>query len=345
MEITMFFVFFLAALMVALGLMPVVIHFASEWELVEGTDERKLHTEQVSNLGGVGILLACVLPILFIVQPGINNPMSVFAIVLPLFFIGLIDDLSGIGVTTRLMAQALVGMLLFEMGFQIIHIEGYWLVNLSATVFFTVLLINAYNFIDGINGLAGGLGLIGSVVFGSLLALGGQLEPALFSFAYGGALLGFLGFNFGKKAKIFMGDNGSTVLGAFMATMIMAILKQDPLSSQGTSWPIIFAIITVPVTDIFKVALSRMMKLKSPFRPDRTHLHHLYTDGLLSHPTASTLLHFWTIALVAIAFYSPKTLTLPMYFMAAAAPYIMAAILRKTIDLMPQWKKKKPSLV
>lgn len=325
MELTTYVAFFTIAFISALGIFPLLIQMAKKLNYIEQVDERKLHTEKVSSLGGIGIFLACIVSMLFFIEPIKTNLLLGVLMVLPLFIIGLVDDLYKVGVTIRLAVQALLGVLLHEMGFQIIHLENLWWMSMGANVFFIMLMVNAYNFIDGINGLAGGLGLIGSLVFGSLLAKSGSLQLALFCFAYAGSLLCFLCFNFGKKARIFMGDNGSTVLGYLMAFMILALLNAKTGSINYTYYPMIFGVVLIPVCDIFKVALFRLFQGQSPFSADRTHIHHLLTDGALSHPAACAVLFAWTLFVVFIAeYFMLNMMSSPLVMAILVTPYLLA---------------------
>ncbi len=329
---------FSVAFVASAAIIPFVIHFARKKGLMEENNDRKIHKEKVSNLGGTGIFAGCALAVFFILQPGAGNPVLAFALAFPLFLVGLLDDVFNVGVMTRLVMQTVLAAVLFEMGFQFVLIENltYWFVNLGATIFLIIVLINAYNFIDGINGLAGGLGMIGSLVFGAMLAVNGEAEIALLCFAYAGSLLGFLCFNFGKKAKIFMGDNGSTVLGFFMAVMILAILKtEQSQAGSAATLPVLLCLVAVPAADIFKVALFRIVRNESPFQPDRTHIHHLLTDRGLSHPAACAVLYGWTMVSTAIVFYLPDVLKWQFAAAATAVPYLLAAGLSQVKGLKP----------
>ena len=328
--------FFSIAFISSAGFLPLVIKYARNKGMIERNDERKTHPEKVSNLGGTGIFLGCALTVFFILQPTAGSPVFAFALGLPILLLGVLDDVFHVGVMTRLVMQAVLAALLFEMGFHLTLIEDYWLLNEGATIIFVIILINAYNFIDGINGLAGGLGMIGSLIFGAMLSAKGESEMALVCFAYAGSLLGFLSFNFGKKAKIFMGDNGSTVLGFFMAVMILANLKlEQNMVTSAFSWPVFLCVVAVPVADIFKVAMFRILRQESPFHADRTHIHHLLTDGALSHPAACAVLGGWTILSTAITYYLPDVLKWQFVLAAMTMPYLLAAVISQVKGLKP----------
>lgn len=317
---------FVSALVLALAITPVVISFARKKKLFDEPGARKKHTEKVSSLGGIGIFIAWALSAGMLLAPQGGNTLAAFALALPLFVLALIDDLHTVGVTTRLVFQALTAVLAFELGFKIELFENLWLLNLGITTFVIMAMINAFNLIDGINGLSGTLGTISSVAFGLFFLKTGQQELALISFAYAGALVGFLRFNFRKKAKIFMGDNGAVVLGYFMALMVIATLKigNSNTVELASVTQLSFAIVALPVVDMFKVSIARILNGHSPFFGDRTHVHHLFVDNDVSHPVASILLGAIHLTTIGLAF----TLNSNTFWLAAPflilAPYAIA---------------------
>lgn len=330
MDITIYFAFLAIALIIALGIMPLIINLAKHKGFYEANDERKTHTERVSSFGGVGIFLAFMLPVLVLVEPNSFSPILAFGLAVPLFIVSLLDDVYSLRVAIRFSVHAAIGLALYQLGFSVANFEGLPIINAGATIIFTIALINAYNLIDGINGLAGVLGVISSVVFGVVLGMRGEHQLALACFAYTGALLGYLAYNFGKKAQIFMGDNGSTVMGLLTATMAMAVLKSDASAGFGASFPIVLAVVSVPLVDMFKVSLLRVLRKRSPFSPDRTHLHHLLTDNLLSHPAACTVLASWTIVQVCLASFLPAVFSFQTVAVLTIVPYLMVNGLRST---------------
>lgn len=338
MQIIFLITILLSSLLLALFLIPVLIRLAGYYGWVEQNDERKIHTERISNLGGVGILLAAGLVLPFVSGYGLKGDWPALLLALPLFVIGLIDDRMKTGITIRLIIQIFCGMMLFDLGYRIIDVEGHWWLSLGATVLFLMIMINAYNFIDGINGLAGGFGLLGSLVFGFLFFRTGNLGATAWCLAYAGALLGFLRFNFGRQARIFMGDSGSTVMGFGLSVMILTLLRPEVAPIQTGTVPVIFSVIIIPVIDLFKVAMFRIFRLQSPFNADRTHIHHLLTDRLLSHPLASIFLWSWSILLLALFSFWPSLWNMPVAFTAAVLPYFMIIayrMIKGTISAVP----------
>lgn len=320
---------FAIALVMALAIIPVVITYARRKQLYDEPGARKKHTEKVSSLGGIGIFVAWALAAGTLLVPKNADAVSAFALVVPLFVVALIDDIYTVGVTSRLVFQALTAVLAFELGFKIEVFENSWLLNLGITAFVIMAMINAFNLIDGINGLAGSLGTVASLVFGWFFSQTGHHELALISFAYAGALVGFLKYNFGRRAKIFMGDNGSVVLGYFMALMTIAMLKigQEQPQSFAITHKLSFAIVAIPLADMVKVSLLRVLNGRSPFYADRTHIHHLFVDNEVPHPVTTVLIVSFQMTAISMAIMLSNKLFWFIAPMLIAFPYVFARLL------------------
>ena len=316
-----YFLFFIGFLSTVIFI-PFIMKFASTKGYWEENDERKTHSEKVSSFGGMAIYFATSIAMASVVTPSFSDPLMILLLALPLLLIGFIDDLIGIGISSRFVMQVLLGVLVFEMGLQLVDL-GSWFLNLGATTLFVVLFINAYNFIDGINGLAGGLGLLGSLFIATLFMNRGETNLAALCLAYGGSLAGFLVYNFRNKAKIFMGDCGSTVMGFLMAAMILAVLKIDVAAGKMTSWPTLLALVSVPIIDLLKVIVWRLLRGRSPVCPDRSHIHHLLVDGVFSHPLAALLLIGWTLCFSLAAYTYPQFFTLANVGVSLVLPYFL----------------------
>jgi UDP-N-acetylmuramyl pentapeptide phosphotransferase/UDP-N-acetylglucosamine-1-phosphate transferase len=148
---------------------------------------------------------------------------------------------------------------------------------------------NAFNLIDGIDGLAGGLGFMSLITVGIFLIISGDTVTALSAFALAGGMLGFLYFNF-NPARIFMGDTGSLVLGFVISVLCIRLLQVNVLMSNPVvphASVFILAIVLIPVADTIRVFAMRIWKGKSPFEADKTHIHHLLTNAGFSHAFAT----------------------------------------------------------
>jgi UDP-GlcNAc:undecaprenyl-phosphate GlcNAc-1-phosphate transferase len=169
---------------------------------------------------------------------------------------------------------------------------------LSAQYTFTLLAIvgitNAFNLIDGIDGLAGGLGFMSLVTLGLFLTMSGDNNTALIAFALAGAILAFLYFNF-NPARIFMGDTGSLILGFVIAVLAVRLLQVNIASGHPVlpHAPVfLLGIVLIPVFDTLRVFAIRIWNGKSPFSADKTHIHHLLTNNGFSHAFAAKMICF-----------------------------------------------------
>lgn len=319
------------------------IQWAKRRQLFEENDVRKIHTEQVSALGGIPVFVALWVSLGFSNLPmGICLPLLVATGILML--IGLEDDMYNTGVVRRLLAQVAAASIAFWAGFHFGWTGSIWLdmLNYGASVFFVVLMINSLNFIDGINGLAGGLGILTMSVCACLFYVSGYFNLTWIALAYSMALGGFMVFNFGKKASIFMGDNGSTVLGFLMAVFALKLFQVMPIVAVDAALPILLTVLAIPILDLTAVVAIRLKKGKSPFVGDRTHIHHLLTDNGMSHPVACQFIFFWLIGLIAL-FYFEIVSTLGMAGLLIMGTYLMVRMKYTITPVTAPAKWDKPS--
>jgi UDP-N-acetylmuramyl pentapeptide phosphotransferase/UDP-N-acetylglucosamine-1-phosphate transferase len=165
--------------------------------------------------------------------------------------------------------------------------------SLLISYFSVIVIINSFNLIDGVDGLAGTLGLMSSALFGIYFMNAGMEPYYVLAFSLCGSLIAFLIFNF-QPAKIFMGDTGSLLVGVVNAILVLKFIDpgEGPLSVNPiiSSPAIGFTILMIPLLDTLRVFAIRIFKRRSPFSPDRNHIHHLLMDRGLSHRTITLLL-------------------------------------------------------
>lgn len=291
---------------------PSIIKVARQKGLFDEPNEiRKIHRTSIPTLGGVaifaGVLISATIYIDFTRVPGLSYGV---AALLLLFFTGVKDDIIPLSPNKKLIAELLAaGIIVIRCDIRLTSMYGFcWVYELSypvsilLSIFTLLVIINAMNLIDGINGLAGGIGLIVSAVFGYLFYLMGQMEMALLTFALCGALIGFLRFNLTNQAQIFMGDTGSLIIGLLLGIFTIKFIELNRIT--GTLFhpefaPIFaFSLLIIPLYDTLRVFVVRLNKGKSPFSGDRNHLHHLLIDSGLDHWQASILLYHINILFV-----------------------------------------------
>ncbi len=303
--------FFGPAFLMSFCFIPVLIKMAFKFKWVDQPNERKVHVNAIPTLGGIAIVVAMVLSLLmvhFFFFP--INTIWLIGIALFLMAIGLTDDLLDISAKLRLVIQLSLGLIIAWQGIRIESLYGLFgihdlpmMLQYLLTAFFLTGFINAFNFIDGIDGLAGGIGLINTLVLGGTFMYLGSNEFALWSLALAGGIAAFLYYNF-NPAKIFMGDTGSTVLGLLIGVLGIKLIQLGDASPHLLSNAHIFVagIIILVFFDIGRTLFFRVMKGNSPFSPDKTHIHHLLLKTRFNHKKAALILIFSNIVLIIISF-------------------------------------------
>ena len=304
------------AFFITFAAIPVIIQVADAKKLFDVPDERKVHLSPIPSLGGLGIFAGLILSFL------VTFPISLaaefqyfFAAALVIFFLGLKDDIMVISAIKKLIGQFIAAFLIiYKGGIQIKSMHGFLgvyelpeVMSLTLTYLTVIVIINSFNLIDGVDGLAGSLGLMTALIFGSYFYYVGQLPYSILAFILAGSLLGFLIFNH-SPARIFMGDTGSLLLGLINSILVIRFIStaDNPTSVfQLSSSPAIgFAILMVPLFDTIRVFSVRILNRRSPFSPDRNHIHHMLLDKGLSHSAVTYTCVGLNLLFIAFAFYA-----------------------------------------
>lgn len=280
-------------------------------------NDRSSHTDFVPTLGGVSFFISLVVFFFFSNFYNIDDTsLSIMLAITIMFLVGLTDDLKDLSPRVKFLGQLLaLSILIIQSDYRILSFHGFlgiYELNMFFSVFISMFLIlafiNAFNLIDGIDGMSSITGIVISACFGYLFY---KLQLFFFmfiSFALISMLLAFLRYNFSSKKKIFMGDTGSLVIGLVLGLLTLKLLTLETetysfLSIQRKELPLLLLIILiVPAFDLCRVSFIRLKKRVSIFSPDRNHIHHLLIDSGLSHKKAS-ILSGLTNLIVAIAMY------------------------------------------
>ncbi|MFL5741501.1 MAG: glycosyltransferase family 4 protein [Flavisolibacter sp.] len=290
---------FVTAFVVAMIVMPPLIKLIHRFKLFDHPDKRKEHVTPIPTMGGIascaGMIMGCALWFRFSRDIFI---ISFFFSVGVLLLIGVMDDLRNLSARYKLGIQLAVSLLIAFSGVRLTDFGGLFGIHelpIPAQYTLTILAIagitNAFNLIDGIDGLAGGLGFMSLVMLGLFLTLSGDVNNAIIAFALGGGLLGFLYYNF-NPARIFMGDTGSLVLGFVAAVLCIQLIQINSGPQVAVPHVPVFglSIVAIPVFDTLRVFTLRIWQGKSPFTPDKNHIHHLLTNNGWSHSFAAKLI-------------------------------------------------------
>lgn len=283
---------------------PAIIQVAKEKMLYDRPNERSAHREPTPSLGGIAIFAGVICGIILWTPVNTFSQLQyVLAALVLIFLIGIQDDLMPLSPTKKLLGQILaVLVLVYKSHVKISSFYGvfgiYELPELAAFILSVVLIvgiINAFNLIDGIDGLAGSVGLLTCLILGSWFYAVGNIEFAVVACSLAGALTAFLKFNF-TPARIFMGDTGAMLTGTICAVLAFkfvningAIPPTTPLRIHSGP-AIAIAVLILPVFDTLRVFTIRLLKGKSPFYPDRSHVHHQLLDAGLTHMQATAIL-------------------------------------------------------
>lgn len=298
---------------------PKIILLAKKKRLFDLPDNyRKIHKEVVPNLGGVGIFFSFIIVAsIFIKFETFHTWNYLVAASTILFVVGIKDDIISLTPNKKFAAQILAAIItvyvadirLYSLhGILGIEVMPGWL-SIAFSIVGCIFITNAFNLIDGIDGLAGTIGVLCSFALGTCLFLQENYSAAYVSFALMGAIIGFLRYNI-APARIFMGDSGALFIGFTISVLAIIFINSfDPSqnflapfihSPQGA---LIFAlsVLFIPVFDSFRVFVTRIAKGNSPFKADRTHLHHYLLDLGFSHSNTVTTLVTANLLIISVS--------------------------------------------
>lgn len=305
------------AIAINLRSIPVIINISNLRGLMDNPNKRSSHKMPTPTFGGVAIFAGTLIGYMIWNFGDEGNLLhKVFAGVLILFFLGIKDDIYGLSPSKKLISEVIASAIVVigsdlrvSNAFGILGIgEIPYLISVALTIFIFVAMINSFNLIDGIDGLAGGIGMIATLGFGLWFMANEHWSLACLGICVAASLLGFLRFNFSQNNKIFMGDTGSLIVGYIITVLAVKYIHYNVNhsfdSKSFVSAPIIaIVMLIVPIFDTLRVFSIRILRGRSPFKADRIHLHHLMVDNNLSHMAASFILYASTIILTALAYF------------------------------------------
>ena len=314
----------LPALLAFLGTLwihPKILKIAILKNLVDNPDARKLQRNHVPVMGGVAVFFGIVIGLCS--SQAMFNSATTFMLIsamMIMLYIGTIDDIIDLSPNIRFFVEIIViAWLIYATNSSINCFWGLWgVMNIPEwasyilTIFASVGIINAVNLIDGVNGLSSGYCFMSSVMFAIFFYISGNQIMTSLAISAAGAIIPFFLHNvFGNKTKMFIGDGGTLVIGTLMAMFVMNILEQQTecsaLANEGVGLiPFSLAVMSIPVFDTLRVMSTRILNKKSPFSPDKTHLHHLFIDLGFSHIGTTISILSLNFLIVAIWFASYK---------------------------------------
>jgi UDP-GlcNAc:undecaprenyl-phosphate/decaprenyl-phosphate GlcNAc-1-phosphate transferase len=296
---------FIVAMVVAMAWLPLLAKFAARWGILDHPDVRKVHAAPIPRIGGLAMALAVLVSALIGIdlQPH-DRWFLVAAGVLVAF--GALDDRFNLDYRIKFTGQLLaVGIVVFLGDVQVraitlddrLLLPGW--ISLPLTVFFLVGITNAVNLADGLDGLAGGTTFLCLCAVALLSSVGDHNAGTALCLAFAGAILGFLRFNT-YPATVFMGDAGSQLLGFTIG--VLSIRATQSLATQ-VSAAIPILLLAIPILDTLSVMVQRVSEGRSPFSPDKNHIHHKLLALGFDHHEAVMVIYTLQAALFVAAYY------------------------------------------
>ena len=337
----------IAAIAISIICTPILIKISRKKGFFATIDHRSSHDSSVPNTGGIILCFAVLIPLILYSdypnQEDFSVLISAFAVLL---ITGIIDDFNPIPVVFKFLGQFVPAIVIVtsineqELLIPFINdiVQLPLIFNYLFWILFIVMSINAFNLIDGIDGLAIGLGIVGGIFyFLEFLELG---DPTLtiFAISLSSGLLGLLFYNNSTRFKIFIGDTGSLLIGGLLAFFALKFISLSEETTKNSSFFMVIGSIFIPVVDLLRVTIVRLFHGDSPFKADRQHIHHVILDLLQGkHIPATGILVVSQIAIVFL-FQGLTKLEKPMYFIMLLILFLVyfgvAYVLKRVRDKM-----------
>lgn len=299
--------------MITFIVLPIIIKVSRSIDLLDNPDRRKIHSISTPSLGGVGIFLGFCLAVLITV-PFLDLAEVKFFLfgIIIMVMLGVRDDVSELTAKHKLAIQIFAAVMVVY--FSDIRLEGFYGIlginqmpvwfNIPFSVFVIVALTNSFNLIDGIDGLAGSVGILILGFLGWVFLATDELAYAVVCISLVGALFAFLFYNW-YPSKVFMGDTGSLSMGFVISAMVIHFI--NVADQGGFSIPINasvgvgMSILILPIYDTSRVFIIRFLNGKNPLDPDRNHLHHGLLKLGFNHARATMILLAFNVAILILA--------------------------------------------
>lgn len=302
----------LLALAISILFTPVLIGISKKKGFFASINHRSSHASSVPNTGGIVLCFAVLLPLILFSdypnQEDFSLLISAFAVLL---ITGIIDDFNPIPVVFKFLGQFIPAIVIVtsideqDLVIPFVNdlIELPHVFNYMFWIFFVVMSINAFNLIDGIDGLAIGLGMIGGLFYFLHFLRLGDVNLMIFSIALIFGLLGLFFFNISKKHKIFIGDTGSLLMGGLLVFFALRYISLSEAEENYGSFFTVIGSVFIPFADMIRVTLVRIVNGESPFKADRQHIHHILLDLLKGNHMLTTSVLLISQMIVIVVYY------------------------------------------
>lgn len=331
-------------------LIPILKKIAVKFNLVDKPNARKIHQLPVPLIGGLSIALAVFLTSLINVQLffAIVKQQSLFPSAIVLLVLGVIDDKIDLNAKYKLIIQLCCALAISFSDIRIMSLYGMFgiyeipvLVQYILTIIIITGIVNAMNLIDGIDGLLGEISAVGFVVLAGFTIYLQEYALTALYIAFIGAIIGFLRFNLSSK-KIFMGDAGSLFLGNILIGSSIYLLNKvtHTETSKNLLLLSIIGFFAVPVLDSLRVYLGRMKYGNSPFKADKTHIHHLLLLMNFSHKRIGVIVTSLSIVFLLYGMFALHYLSLSGTIMSLVILFSLIAFVLNLNKKVIAWRNK-----
>lgn len=318
---------------------PVIVRLSILKKLYDVPNERKMNKTVIPNLGGIALFIGITISTLLCIHRfSFPEIRYILAGMIILLFIGIKDDIMVISAKEKLIAQVISAIIIIVPGqIRLTNLQGIFglhQINDTASYFISfvaiIAVINALNLIDGIDGLASLIGILASVILGSMFYMAEEYRYSILCFAITGSLLSFFMYNvFGEKNKIFMGDTGSLILGLLFAILIIKYNELSLQTSIKSFSPILsLSLLIIPIFDMARLFLVRIIRKKSPFSADINHIHHKLLMLGFTHLKSSLILIGANLFIIGIIFIFQSVNINLLFFILLAISSLLSMIPR-----------------
>ena len=329
-------------------LVPILRFLALKFKLEDAPNARKVHKHPVPLIGGMAIVLGSALALLFFSQ--IKENLSEYFILIvgsiTLLVVGIIDDKIDVSSKIKLAIQIGLAYFVIHSGIKIESFFGVFgiyelplAVQHVLTMVVIVGVINAFNLLDGIDGLAAGVAIIGLSAYAIIAFIIGQEFLLVLFLSLIGGLIGFLRYNLSSSRKIFMGDAGSLFFGFILIVSgIMLIQTAHQTANITLVLSVVIGVLSFPVADSLRVYRRRLKKGYSPFKADRTHFHHLILNLGFKHKMASLIIILIAFTLVSVSLVFGSLFSMTFTVISILLLFVMASSLAEIGNSIDKWK-------
>lgn len=322
---------FLVAILSVHWIHPRLVRIALDKNIVDNPNARKLQRRPTPVLGGIVFFFGSVIGLgCASITCDCSELFIVVVAMMIMLYTGTMDDILDLSPVLRFLIEiGTVLLLIFVGGYTLNDFHGLWGLNqipqgvaIPLTVFAAVGIINAINLIDGVDGLSSGYCILTSLLFGVMFWYVGDRTMGMLAVVAAGSLIPIFFHNvFGKNSKMFIGDGGTLVMGIVMSVFVIRFLRHGSMSEVYDAAniglvPFTLAVLSVPVFDTLRVMTTRILKRKSPFHPDKTHLHHMFIRLGCSHAAttlAILILNFFVVLCWWVSYMAGCSIDVQLY--------------------------------